>query len=257
MSVITMGDAGVLSNQTVTVENRRITRIGPSEAGAVPTNAFTVDGTGKFLMPGLSDMMTHTNGVENDLLVYLANGVTTIRIMGLDPPAIFQWRDEIAAGLRVGPNISVMWPMTEATLQEFVWGAERATRGGRRWARTPEEAEQLVVEAKKAGADGIKSHGQPTEVFVALLESAKKHGLTFDGHAPDDHIFCQIRDTCAYENPTAAWNDYRAMNAGAIAHVEELIKMVELLDPETREASPDSIRHMAQDVADDGLWVST
>ncbi len=52
----------------------------------VPAEALVVEGEGKFLMPGLSDMPMHLFGSENDLLLYLANGVTTIRDMEDGPP---------------------------------------------------------------------------------------------------------------------------------------------------------------------------
>jgi hypothetical protein len=47
------------------------------------------------------------------------------------------------------------------------------------------------------------------------------------------------------------------MGAPALAHVEELVKMVDLVDVDTRQASDESIRQMAQDVADDGIWITT
>jgi imidazolonepropionase-like amidohydrolase len=77
-----MDDERVLEAQTVVVEGGRITGLGSEGQVKIPAGAYTVDGEGRFLIPGLSDMIVHTDGSENDLLVYLANGVTTIRIMG-------------------------------------------------------------------------------------------------------------------------------------------------------------------------------
>jgi len=47
------------------------------------------------------------------------------------------------------------------------------------------------------------------------------------------------------------------MGVPALAHVEELIKVVDLVDVNSRQASDESIRQIAQDAADDGLWVTT
>jgi imidazolonepropionase-like amidohydrolase len=47
------------------------------------------------------------------------------------------------------------------------------------------------------------------------------------------------------------------MGVPALAHVEELVKMVALSDETMRLASDESIRQIAQDAADDGLWVTT
>jgi hypothetical protein len=107
VNVIPMDSERIIEGQTVIIEDHRITDIGTSREVEIPADAHIVDGDGRFLIPGLSDMIVHTNGSENDLLVYLANGVTTIRIMGQDPPSILKWRDQIRAGKRVGPNIWV------------------------------------------------------------------------------------------------------------------------------------------------------
>src|SRR5687768_6274435 len=45
--------------QTVVTSGGRITAVGPSASTPVPAGAVTVDGKGKFLMPGLSEMHGH------------------------------------------------------------------------------------------------------------------------------------------------------------------------------------------------------
>jgi cytosine/adenosine deaminase-related metal-dependent hydrolase len=258
VTVIPMDSERILDGQTVVIEDHRITYIGTGEGIDVSVGAHVVDGTGRFLIPGFSDMMTHTLGSENDLLVYLANGVTTVRIMGNDPPTILEWRDEIRAGTRVGPNTWVWWPQFENNDIDSEWGTERATRGGKTWVHTPEEAERLVAEMAAIGVDGIKSHMVvSSEIYLALSEAAASHGLPFDGHVPHDHIWCPGNPDCVFETRSDAWNDFRTMGASALTHVEELVKMVELSDESTRLASDESIRQMAQGVAADGLWVTT
>ena len=170
VNVIPMDSERILEGQTVVIEDHRIADIGTSGDIEIPADAHVVDGEGLFLIPGLSDMHIHTFGSENDLLVYLANGVTTIRTMGSDPPAILEWRDQIRAGPRVGPSIWAWWPHVETTDTSWEWGTERATRGGKKWVHTPEEVEQLVAEMASIGVVGIKAHGQPTDIYLALLE---------------------------------------------------------------------------------------
>ena len=258
VTVIPMDSERILEGQTVIIEDQRITSIGTGGDIEIPTDAHVVDGTGRFLIPGLSDMITHLLGSENDLLVYLANGVTTIRIMGNDPPMILEWRNQIRAGTRAGPNTWVWWPQFENNDIDWEWGTERATRGGKTWVHTPAEAERLVAEMAAMGVDGIKSHMVvSSEIYLALLEAAAKHGLPFDGHTPHDHIWCPSNPDCVFETGSDAWNDFRTMGASALTHVEELVKMVELSDESTHQASDESIRQMAQDAADDGLWVTT
>ncbi len=253
VNVIPMDSERVMEAQTVLIENQRITAIGSSAEIEIPADAHVVDASGKFLTPGLSDMIVHTNGSENDLLVYLANGVTTIRIMGQDPISVLKWRDQIRAGTRVGPSMWVWWPQFEQNDWEDEFGMERSTRGGKVYLHSPEEAEQLVAEMAALGVDGIKAHGvNSSDIYQAILESANEHGLPFDGHAPVDHTFNNV-----FETRSDAWNDFRTMGVPALTHVEELVKMVDLVDMDTRQASDESINQIARDVADDGMWVTT
>jgi imidazolonepropionase-like amidohydrolase len=239
VTVIPMDSERVLEGYTVVIENGRIADMGVSGEIEIPVDTHIVDGEGRYLIPGLSDMHAHMFGAENDLLLNLANGVTTIRTMGGGPPSILKWRDEINAGSRVGPTIWAMWPSIEDTLSQYADSEsmdEFSSRGGVRFVHTPEEAEALVAEAAAMGVNGIKAHGIISpEVYLALLESAKEHGLLFDSHIPRGTLDC--------------WDCFRAMEAPAIAHIEELIK--------TEKGSDEALSHLAQDVAEDGLWVTT
>ncbi|HEX8695066.1 MAG TPA: hypothetical protein VF746_21825 [Longimicrobium sp.] len=49
----------VLPAQTVVVQGTRITAVGPTSQVAVPAGAQRIDGTSRYLMPGLADMHAH------------------------------------------------------------------------------------------------------------------------------------------------------------------------------------------------------
>jgi imidazolonepropionase-like amidohydrolase len=239
VTVIPMNSEQVLDGQTVVIEEGRIAGIGKNGEVDIPNDAFRVDADGKFLIPGLSDMHIHTNGVENDLLVYLANGVTTVRTMGGGPKAMLKWRDETRAGTRIAPRIWAWWPSIEDTLSQYadsVSMEELQTRGGIRFVFTAEEAEALVAEMAALGVDGVKAHDiASSDVYLALLESANKYGLPLDGHIPMDQLDC--------------WDCFREMDAPAVAHIEELIKFERWSD--------DDLRQIAREAAGDGLSVTT
>ena len=85
VSVVPMDRERVLSNQTVVVRNGLIVEIGDAKKVKLPRDAVRVDGTGKFLMPGLVDMHTHLLSDSDEypdsigpyeLRVMVANGVT-------------------------------------------------------------------------------------------------------------------------------------------------------------------------------------
>jgi len=59
VNVVPMDQERVLAGQTVLVRGERIAAIGPVAAVEIPEGAMRVDGTGKYLMPGLADMHVH------------------------------------------------------------------------------------------------------------------------------------------------------------------------------------------------------
>jgi imidazolonepropionase-like amidohydrolase len=258
VTIIPMDEERVLEGQTVVIEDHRITHIGSGGEIEAPVDAYVVDGAGKFLIPGLSEMMTHTSGSENDLLVYLANGVTTIRIMGNDPPRVLRWRDQIKAGTRAGPNMWVWWPQIQSHTFFSEWSGERETRGGKTWVHSPEDVRRLVSKMAAMGVDGIKAHVvASSEVYLAIVESAAEYGLPFDGHAPDNLVQRWLGASSVSDTMSDSWNAFRTMGVTALTHVEELVKFVDLSDDNTRQATDESINRIAQNAADDGLWVTT
>lgn len=111
VTVIPMDTERVLENQTVIVEGDRITAIGPADEVTVPDGTEIIDGNGAYLMPGLADMHMHIVGGfghtfegPDQLRLYLAEGVTTVRNMSALSEHLV-WRDEIARGERLGPTM--------------------------------------------------------------------------------------------------------------------------------------------------------
>jgi len=80
VNLVPMNRNGVLKNQTVTVSDGRIACIGETEGTRIPDGAHRIDGRNRYLLPGLADMHVH-QWSEGALLLFLANGVTTIRNM--------------------------------------------------------------------------------------------------------------------------------------------------------------------------------
>ena len=62
VNAVPMGEEQVLAHQTVVVAGGRITQVGSvgsSSSATVPRDALKIDASGKFLMPGLTDMHAH------------------------------------------------------------------------------------------------------------------------------------------------------------------------------------------------------
>jgi hypothetical protein len=185
VTVIDATGQAAAKDRTVVVANRRIELIGTSEKTQVPKGAVVVDGTGRFLIPGLWDMHIHLRGGadlipdnEASLTLYLVNGIVGVREMGGDiPETVFKWRSESAAGTRLGPRIISSGPKIDGPKPAWP-GSIPVT--------TPEEARAAVRKLKAMGSDLVKSYSAsyPHDVFAALTDEARRQGLRIGGHLP-------------------------------------------------------------------------
>lgn len=104
-NVITMKSDKVLYRQTILISNDKIARIVPASQWVNRTNASTIDGTGKYVIPSLADMHIHVNQYSNWVFkMLLSYGVTTIRVMAGNE-AVLKWRDSINNNFKIAPDI--------------------------------------------------------------------------------------------------------------------------------------------------------
>ena len=124
VNVIPMDRERVLEDYTVVVEAGLIRDIEPASEAAVPRGATRIDGSEKFLIPGLVDMHIHLDEqavvdyvsgllglegtpapvpVEEILFPYLANGVTTVSLLSGTPGSL-EIRSRTEQGGRRGPR---------------------------------------------------------------------------------------------------------------------------------------------------------
>jgi imidazolonepropionase-like amidohydrolase len=175
VNVIPMSRDGVLDHQTVIVREGRIAEVGPASRIKAPSGATTIDGRGKFLMPGMAEMHGHLPNpnagpelTENVLFLYVANGVTTVRGMQGTLPHL-ELKGRVARGEVLGPRLWVPGPPL--------------TGNG---APTPEAGRRLVEEQHAAGFDHLKIHeGLSRETYDTIAATAKRLGMRFAGHVPD------------------------------------------------------------------------
>src|SRR5262249_42878616 len=76
VNVISMAEKETLTNQIVLVQHGLIRSIEPAPSKS-RGGCLQIDGSGKYLIPGLTDMHVHLTSPV-DLIPYYANGVTTV-----------------------------------------------------------------------------------------------------------------------------------------------------------------------------------
>ncbi|MEA1977593.1 MAG: amidohydrolase family protein [Chloroflexota bacterium] len=213
VNIVPMTAEIVLENQTVLVKGSKIIAIGPADEISIPTDVAIIDGEGSYLMPGLADMHMHTrqdwesdNWPVSPLVLYIANGVTTIRDFGPSGEVLtyaLKWREQIQAGTLIGPTIYA---------------------SGRILFVSPlGDPQGLVRENHDLGFDFLKlySYLSPEDAHEALT-TAKELDFYSAGHVPY---------AIGLENILSTGMD-------EIAHVEELLPEFIEFD-RNRELSPD------------------
>ncbi len=173
INIVDVRNGVILENRNIVIDSGKITSI---EATVEDGFKFkdTIDGTGKYAVPGLAEMHAHIPSpntpkerIEEVLFLYLSNGVTTIRGM-LGHPSHLEMRSQAAEGELLSPRIFTSSP----SLNGYT-------------VRTPEEARTKVTNFQKEGYDFLKIHpGILLDVFDELVATANEVGIKFAGHVP-------------------------------------------------------------------------
>lgn len=164
----------VVKDQSVVIQNGKITAIGRFDAVTTPPGALVVDAKGKTLLPALADMHVHLNRVE-DLPLYIAHGVTLVRNMW-GAPIHLEWKKQIADGALFGPSIVTTGPILD--------GATPA-HDGSYVVTNAVEAEAAIALHRQLGYDYVKVYSKlDPAAFAAIVEAAQKAGLPVVGHMP-------------------------------------------------------------------------
>lgn len=163
----------------VLIEDGKIQRIDSSLQ--ITSNIEVIDGTGKYLIPGLIDAHVHLFQSPNDLLLYIANGVTEAReLIGSDDH--LRWRDDIENG-RIGPKLFVASPRLGSFGRIAGWFMSYSQ--GFMNISTAAEAEEKVQELYDKGYDGLKIYSHLNkESYVAICKKANELNMPVFGHIP-------------------------------------------------------------------------
>jgi imidazolonepropionase-like amidohydrolase len=175
VTLVNTADGSLLEHRYVEIDSgviRKITDRAPDRSSF----ATQIDAKGKFLMPGLAEMHAHIPAppvsreiVEETLILYLSNGITTIRGM-LGHPSHLELRAAVESGEVLGPRIFTSSPSLNGNS-----------------VKTREEARAKVTQYQKEGYDFLKIHpGIQRAVFDELVATAREVHIPFAGHVPVD-----------------------------------------------------------------------
>lgn len=222
---VTMADVEkqkLVPNQTITINNDLISKIQTMKKVKIPTNATVIDGTGKYLFPGLTDAHVHFfqsgglytrpdvidlrkykpyneeidyahQNMENTLHRYLQNGITNVIDLGatynlLTQRGTFKNNDSVPSIYMTGPLL---------TTHESPVYKGLGKDGPFNLVKTVEDGIQMVKEQLPfhpdfikiwyiAGEDGLdteESAQKNLPVIKAIIDEAHKNNLKVAVHA--------------------------------------------------------------------------
>jgi len=203
-SILSEDCTSLIENQNILIKGGKIISISPNEI--IDKTAKVIDGTDLYLIPGLVDSHVHLQESKNDLYLYLANGVTSIREMAGKPVAL-DWKRAILEGNEIGPRMFVTSrPISSVSGLEGYYHAW--TRQSMNY-NNKEKAKKTIQEAKQMGYDAIKMYSFVNpEMFKATIEVARESDIPVIGHIPNE-----INLKSFYQS-----------GQKEIAHIEELTK---------------------------------
>lgn len=187
----------MLPNRTIMAEDDWIVAIGtPDNLLEVPEDAYVIDGSGKFVIPGLIDAHVHLDFLldavnvkgEEVLPLYLGNGVTTVRCIG----------DQIEPQKRIAayghaypersPTIFISSPLIDGSKPYHASGHALNDP-----AKVPAFLDSMVA----YGVETLKMYVKlDSAVFRKVIQEGHERGLIVAAHLPSRHV--SLRDAISW-----------------------------------------------------------
>ncbi len=179
VTVIDGTDHAPTRNATVVIQGQRILAIS-GRHNQQPTGTTIIDGTGKFLIPGLWNNDLHASDYDTTKAAFpslISYGITFVRDMGAPLDSVVRLRADIASGALIGPRLFIAGPLMEGpiSIQMPLIVDLFSTK----------QARDEVRILKKNQVDYVEADTTLTpELYWAIADEAKKQGLLFVGHIP-------------------------------------------------------------------------
>ena len=199
INIIDVKSGNLLKNRDILIKDNIILAIDTSGILKAHAASLLIEGTGRYVMPGLWDMHTHSNQHSEWLHhpLFIANGVTGIRDMSgqlskrdsyfAGSKERLRWNEELNENNSVTPRY-----VLQSSFQ--IDGAFSVPGGFPEFFKLQkvEDVDSLLRFYKNEKVDFIKVYNQiPPEPYKRLVSEATNYGMHVAGHKP---IFVSLKD---------------------------------------------------------------
>ena len=174
VTVFNAAEGSTFINGTVLIKENMIQKVGNSSSTTIPAGYKIIDGTNKFLMPGLWEMHGHFFMSDGPLM--MAQGVTNLRDMG-NGEELWKLKKRIQADSILGPDINIVSGFIDKA------GEFAAPTGA--LVNSLEEGIKYIEDYHKKGCQQIKLYSSINPEWVKpLADKAHSLGMKVCGHIP-------------------------------------------------------------------------
>ena len=174
VTVFNADEGSTFINGTVLIKGNTIEKIGNSAYTTIPAGYKVIDGTNKFLMPGLWEMHGHFFMSDGPLM--MAQGVTNLRDMG-NGEELWNVKRKVETDSVLGPEINIISGFIDKA------GEFAAPTGA--LITTLQEGIKYIEDYKNKGCQQIKLYSSINPEWVKpLADKAHSLGMRVCGHIP-------------------------------------------------------------------------
>lgn len=179
---------GLKENQTVIIKDEKIFKISPTDKLNLSVKNKIIDGTGKYLIPGLWDAHIHFSYIEElaprMFDMFLAYGITGVRDTGGRIEFVKRWKELALAKPTDAPRVMIAGPLLDG-IPNVYDGSDKRRPPLSVGLATDDAVVKQVQQLDSIGVDFLKAYEMLTpEQFQVITTIAIEKGLKVTGHVP-------------------------------------------------------------------------
>ena len=179
---------GLKENMTIIISENEIIKIRKTSDLNLSSKNNVLDGSGKFLIPGLWDSHVHF-AFEEELAssmfnLFMAHGITSVRDTGGEINFLKKWKSKSKSDPNIYPRVKIAGPLIDGKYNVYNGNSVYFPPLSVRTASV-QETEIQVKELIKNGVDFLKAYEMLSpEQFEVITRIAKENKLKVTGHIP-------------------------------------------------------------------------